>query len=94
MTKLKLTKRQPKVQQELDSVYFLKLIMYLIIGAHWLRLTSSSGQNVASLPVGLFIGMGFAMHDHFRIDRKIEFAVLLIATLVGFYAAIGISLSV
>lgn len=89
----KTKKQKTASDQELDGVYFLKLVMYLIIGAQWLRFTNSAGQTTLALPVGLIIGMAFALHDHFKIDRKIEFAVLLVATMVGFYALIGLNFS-
>lgn len=81
-------------EQELDSIYFLKLVMYLIIGAQWLRFTDASGATTMAVPIGLIAGMGFALHDHFRIDRKIEFAVLLVAMLVGFYSQIGVFVNI
>ena len=94
MTKKK-TKQsaRSRSKQELDSVFFLKLLMYLILGTQWLRVIDDAGAIQYSLPVGLVVGVTFALHDHFRIDRKIEFAVLLIAALIGFFAMIGISLS-
>ncbi len=84
------SKKRIVTPKELDSTYFLKLVLYLIIGAQWLRLTVGNGQTQLPLPVGLFIGVLFASHDHFQIDRKIEFAVLLIAMFIGFYAQIGV----
>ena len=84
-------KRAKQNNQELDGVYFLKLVMYLIIGAQWLRISNNAGQTILALPIGLIIGMAFALHEHFKIDRKIEFAMLLISTMVGFYALIGIN---
>ena len=83
-------KRSPRKSQELDSVYLLKLVMYLIVGAQWIRFTNSAGTTQLPIPVGLIIGLLFASHDHFRIDRKIEFAILLIAMFVGFWSQIGI----
>lgn len=75
--------------KELDSVYVLKLVMYLILGTLWLRIGRSNGATIP-IPVGLIIGGLFAMHDHFKIDRKIEYAVLLVAMLVGFWSQIGL----
>lgn len=83
------TKKQT-TKPELDSVYTLKLVMYLIIGTLWVRLQSSGGSMQIPIPVGLIIGGLFAMHDHFKIDRKIEYAVLLVAMLVGFWSQIGL----
>ncbi|MCA9325752.1 hypothetical protein KDA23_06890 [Candidatus Saccharibacteria bacterium] len=74
---------------EMDSVYLMKMVLYLILGSQWLWLEQASGQRIP-IPVGLLVGILFAMHDHFQIDRKIEYAVLLIAMFVGFVANIGI----
>jgi len=74
---------------ELDSVYVLKLVMYMIIGTLWLRIGRADGSDIP-IPVGFVIGLLFAVHDHFKIDRKIEYAVLLVAMLVGFWSQIGL----
>jgi len=81
-----------KQSVELDSVYVLKLVMYLIIGTLWLRIGRADGSNIP-IPVGLVIGMLFAIHDHFKIDRKIEYAILLVAMLVGFWSQIGLTIT-
>lgn len=79
--------RNTSVQQtETDSTYFLKILLFFIVGAIWIEITVWN----ASLPLGLVLGLVFASHDHFQIDRKIEYAVLLIAAIVSFIAPIGI----
>jgi len=75
---------------ELDSVYLLKLVLYLVVGAQWVRLENAGGTSQIPIPVGLIIGVLFAMHDHFKIDRKIEFAVLFVAMFVGFWTQVGV----
>ena len=80
-----------KKSNELDSVYVLKLVMYLIIGTLWVRI--QHGTMNIPLPIGLVLGWVFAMHDHFKIDRKIEYAILLVAMLVGFWSQIGLIIS-
>lgn len=87
----KKTKRK-KQTQELDSTYLFKLVLYVIIGSQWVRLTH--GDSQVPIPVGLLIGVAFASHDHFQIDRKIEYAVLLLAMLVGFWSQVGIFVNV
>jgi hypothetical protein len=77
-------------QQELDGMYLLKLTMYVVIGTLWLRFTNPSGTVQIPIPIGLILGLIFAAHDYFRVDRKIEYAVLLIAMLVGFWAQAGL----
>lgn len=89
MAKAKTTKTRSKTQT-VDSVYFLKLVLYLIVGAQWVRLENTTGTSQIPLPVGLIIGVLFAAHEHFKIDRKIEYAVLLVAALVGLFAQVGV----
>jgi len=88
----KTKKKAKKLAVELDSVYVLKLVMYLIIGTLWLRIGRADGNSIP-VPVGLAIGLLFAMHEHFKIDRKIEYAVLLVAMLVGFWSQIGLMIT-
>jgi len=84
MKKQKLVKKR-HAAKELDSVYFLKLVMYFIFGSMWVHVTSANWA--IPLPVGLVIGVGFASHEHFKIDRKIELAVLLVATFLFYFLA-------
>ena len=79
-------------QVETDGAYFLKLVLYIIIGSQWLWLVGADSAYVVPFPIGLVIGLFFASHEKFQIDRKIEYAILLIAMLIGFWAGIGITL--
>jgi len=80
-----------KQNKELDGVYFLKLVLYLVIGSLWLKITRGENLQIP-LPLGGVIGLVFASHEHFQIDRKVEYAVLLVAMLVGFWAPFGLYL--
>jgi hypothetical protein len=93
MAKTKTAAKKRYQTTDLDGVYLLKMVLYLVLGAQWLWFDQANGQRLP-LPVGLLIGILFAMHDHFRIDRKIEYAVLLVAMLIGFVANIGIAISI
>ena len=75
----------------MDSIYLLKLVLFLIMGSQWLYLISADGAHQIPLPVGVIVGAIFASHDHFKIDRKIEYAILLIAMFVGFWLPMGIN---
>jgi hypothetical protein len=88
------TKTRKKASQELDGVYVLKIVLYLIIGSQWLWLTNADNTRQMPLPLGLLVGGVFALHDHFQIDRKIEFAILLMACLVGFWSQAGLFINV
>jgi len=86
-TKQKLSTQAP----EKDGVYFLKLVLFFVVGCLWVRLISLGD---IPLPVGLFFGLFLANHEHFQIDKKIEYAVLLVATVLSFIAPIGFVLSI
>jgi hypothetical protein len=86
MAKKKLTKKnQPKS----DSLFALKLVLYIILGSLWLKVTKN-GHLQIPVPVGLIVGLIFTVHEHFKIDQKIEYAVLLIAMLVGYWLPFGL----
>lgn len=84
--------KNKKKSNDLDSTYFLKLVLYLILGSLWLRI--DTGQMVIPIPVGLVLGLVFASHEHFKVDRKIEYAILLVAMFVGLWLPIGLTLAV
>ena len=82
--------RQALATQEPDNIYILKLVLYLILGALWLRITFDT--MTLPLPVGAIIGLFIARTERFGTDRKIEYAVLLISMFVGFWLPIGVEL--
>lgn len=84
--------RKPAATQPNDGAYLLKLVLYTIIGTQWLWFQSQDSS--IPVPIGLLVGLIFAMHEHFRVDRKIEFAVLLAAMLAGFVAKVGLIVNI
>jgi len=89
-TKSKTSRTQPQ-NTEVDGVYLLKLVLYVLLGSLWLKLGSANNLDTTfPLPLGLAVGLIFAGHEHFRIDRKIEYAVLVVAALVGLMAPYGL----
>ncbi len=84
MPKSKKTKKS-----ELDSIYFLKLVTYLILGSLWLKITDGNTVQLP-IPIGFLTGLVLAAHDHIQLDKKIGYAILLIAMLIGFWAPFGI----
>lgn len=78
---------------ESDSAYFLKLVLYVVLGSMWLKFASPIQLGdivINALPLGLMIGLIFAHHDHFQVDRKIEYAVLIVVTIISYFAPSGI----
>jgi hypothetical protein len=84
-----MAKKTKRTAPPLDGAYVLKLLLYVLLGTLWIKLSNGASANVG-VPVGLIIGLAFASHEHFQIDRKIEFAVLLIAMLFGYFAPYGL----
>ncbi len=84
--KTKTVQRKP---QELDAVYLLKMVVYLILGSVWVRVSGSSGGWQIPIPIGLMIGLFLAMKERFQIDRKLEYAILLMAMFIGFWLPLG-----
>jgi len=84
-------KKSSKIQPEANSVYFLKILMYFILGTVWVRLVNVNigAFHDISLPIGLVVGLLFASHEHFQIDSKVEFAILIIAAFISFYLPVG-----
>jgi hypothetical protein len=64
--------------QEPNSVYFLKLLLYFVLGTIWIQI---NGHTI--LPLGLILGLVFTTHEHFQIDLKVEYVALLFAALIG-----------
>lgn len=85
--------KSAKKSSDADGAYLLKLALYVILGSLWLKITNTGGSLTVPVPIGLLIGIAFTRHEHFQIDRKIEYAVLVIAALFGFLAPYGLYIS-
>jgi hypothetical protein len=84
-----MAKRKQTKVNETDAIFFMKLAIYLVLGSLWIKVSRGETTQIP-IPVGLIAGLALTTHEHFQIDKKIEFAVLLIAMLVGFWAPFGI----
>jgi len=78
-----------KSSADVDGVFLLKLLLYVILGSLWLKV-SNGGSVAVGVPIGFIVGLIFSSHEHFRIDRKIEYAALLVAMLFGYFAPYGL----
>jgi hypothetical protein len=67
--------------KEPDSIYFLKILIYFVLGTIWIKY-----DGYVVFPLGLLIGILIAQKDHFAIDRKMEYAILLISAIIGLLA--------
>jgi len=64
--------------RETDNAYFLKILIYFVLGTIWVKV-----NGYVVFPIGLLLGVIIAQHDHFAIDRKVEYAVLIVAAVLG-----------
>lgn len=76
---------------EPDSAFILKVVLYLIISSFWVNIYTSATHRIP-LPLGALVGLLFASHDHFKMDRKIEYAIILIAMFVGYWVPVGFTI--
>jgi hypothetical protein len=77
-----------KAKAESSSVYFLKIVLFFILGTIWIRFDEGRSGGFA-LPIGFLVGILFARHEHFQIDQKIEYAVLFIAGILSYILPLG-----
>lgn len=79
---------------ESDGTYFLKLVAVVLLGTFWLRF----GEPIwwleipfGAVPVGLLIGLILVNRfEKFQSDRKIWYAILVIVTILCYFAPTGI----
>lgn len=76
---------------ELDLNYLLKMVIYLVLGSFWLRIETKTSQ--IPIPLGFIIGLILARQEKLQIDRKLEYAILLMAMFIGFWLPIGLVVS-
>jgi hypothetical protein len=85
--------RKKSIKEEDSSVYFLKLVVFLILGSQWIYIENLPEWQIP-IPIGLLLGLILASHEHFQIDRKIEYAILLIASFISFWLPLGLVIQV
>lgn len=95
------TTRQARVSTneavfETDSTYFLKLVVFVLLGTLWLKFGNPmviGGIPLNGIPLGLLVGI-FLVHafEKHQSDRKIWYACLLVVTIISYFVPAGILL--
>ncbi|MCL1876542.1 hypothetical protein FWF74_00650 [Candidatus Saccharibacteria bacterium] len=75
--------------QRVYAHFFLKFVIFLILGMTWLRL-GAPVFGLAAAPIGLMIGLIVALFERFRIGRGIEIAILVVAAVASYFFDVGI----
>lgn len=99
MNKVSKSKKRTKVSRKQsegsDSTFLVKLVLYALLGATWIKfaipLTVGSFQ-LNGMPIGLLFGIVLASYDSFSVDRKIEYAILVIMMVISYFLPAGIVL--
>ncbi len=88
-----MAKTKTKIKgQELDSVYLLKMVFYLVLGSFWVRFSKTGQSWQLPIPLGFIVGLYFASRERFQIDRKLEYAILVMSMFIGFWLPIGLQI--
>lgn len=79
---------------ESDSTYFLKLVIYVLMGTFWLKFAQPltiSGIPFGGIPLGLLVGLILVRQfEKHQSDRKIWYAILLVVTIITHFVPAGI----
>ena len=80
-------------ETEEDSSFILKIVIYILLSSFWIKFQvpiELGLMTISGLPVGLLVGLILASQDRFQIDRKIEYVVLFIMTIITYFLPAGI----
>ena len=86
-------KRRPLLTSESDGQYFLKLVIYILLGTLWLKFAHPivlGAFIINGFPIGLLLGAALASRDKFQVDRKIAYAILIMMTILTYFLPAGI----
>jgi hypothetical protein len=81
---------------ESDSTYFLKLVVFVLLGTFWLKFSQPItwlGMPFRGFPLGLIVGLVLVSRfEKLQADRKIWYAILLIVAIISYFVPAGIVL--
>lgn len=79
---------------ETDSTYFLKLVVFVLLGTFWLRFqdpVSWIGLPLGGIPVGMLLGLLLVRKfEKYQSDRKIWYAILVLVTIICYFYPTGV----
>lgn len=81
--------------QRLYSHFFLRFVLFAILGAVWIKLPGVihiGNFAVDVFPIGLVIGIVFACFERFRMGRHIEIGILAVMATISYFLPIAIAL--
>lgn len=79
---------------ETDSTYFLKLVVFVLLGTLWLKFAqpiSWLGIPLHGIPVGLLVGLLLVNRfETYQSDRKIWYAILVVIAIICYFVPAGV----
>jgi hypothetical protein len=79
---------------ESDSTYFLKLVVFVLLGTFWVKFQTPVtwlGLPLSAVPVGFLVGLVLVRQfEKYQADRKIWYAILVVITILCYFAPSGI----
>jgi hypothetical protein len=79
---------------ETDGTYFLKLVVFVLLGTLWLKFqqpVSWLGVPLRGLPVGFLLGLILVSRfEKYQSDRKIWYAILVVVTIICYFVPAGV----
>lgn len=79
---------------ERESAFFLKLVVFIILSALWLRLESPIAAGplvIQAIPVGLIVALLLVVKiEKYQFNRKIWYATLILMAILTSFTPVGI----
>lgn len=79
---------------ESDGTYFLKLVVFVLLGTFWVRFAQPVvwlGVPLTAIPVGMMIGLLLVSRfEKYQSDRKIWYAILIVVTIICAFSPTGV----
>ena len=76
-----------------DGSFFLKLVVFVILSALWLRLKNPvevGGLVVQAIPVGLFIALLVLKLEKYQFNRKIWYVTIIFMAILTSFTPVGV----
>jgi len=79
---------------ESDGTYFLKLVVFVLLGTFWIKFQypiTWLGMPLSAIPAGFLVGLILVNRfEKIQLDRKIWYAILIVVTIICYFVPAGI----
>ena len=89
-----LSRRGHEKTFETDGTYFLKLVIFILLGTLWLKFSQPITWGAVPLngvPLGLLVGLLLVgKFEKYQADRKIWYAILVVVAIICYFVPAGV----